>query len=247
MTPTEHKNAITKAIRTIGHGKHSQWQVFSDFVEVCAISISNAVDFPKYDIREARYLEIVGKYTKDEVDAFCKMFADLACALEEPDDVLGKIFHELELHNKYKGQFFTPYSLCYLMASMVHTDNFLTIIEKQGFVTMQEPACGSGAMAIALAEAVKERGQNPQQVMHVTATDIDLKCVHMAYVQLSLLNIPAYILHGNSLTMEEWDVWATPAHIMHGWAHKLYSRERIETTITPITISGNQMSLFEAL
>lgn len=51
----------------------------------------------------------------------------------------------------------------------------------------------------------------------ITATDIDLKCVHMCYLQLSLYGIPAVVIHGNTLTLEEWSHWFTPIYVLHGW------------------------------
>jgi len=88
-------------------------------------------------------------------------------------------------------------------------------------VTAQEPAAGSGAMIIALAQEIREAGINYQQHLHVTAVDVDPKCVHMSYLQFSLLHIPALIIHGNSLSLEEFDHWHTPAHILDGWSWKL--------------------------
>ena len=43
----------------------------------------------------------------------------------------------------------------------------------------------------------------------------------MAYIQCALFHIPAIIVHGNSLTVEEWDHWATPAHVLGFWDHRL--------------------------
>jgi hypothetical protein len=40
-------------------------------------------------------------------------------------------------------------------------------------------------------------------------------------VQLSLLHIPAIIIHGNALTLEQWGVWLTPAHVLGFWDAKL--------------------------
>ena len=65
--------------------------------------------------------------------------------------------------------------------------------------------------------------------LSITATDVDLKCVHMAFLQLSLLNIPAVVVHGNSLSLEEYSHWFTPAHILNGWDHKLRHRAELET------------------
>lgn len=53
-----------------------------------------------------------------------------------------------------------------------------------------------------------------QQHMHVTVVDLDQRCAHMAYVQFSLLPIPVVVVHVNSLTVEEYSHWYTPAHIM---------------------------------
>lgn len=50
----------------------------------------------------------------------------------------------------------------------------------------------------------------------------------MAYVQLSLLGIPAVVVHGNALSLEVWGVWYTPAHVMVGWGRKLKRRREAE-------------------
>lgn len=46
------------------------------------------------------------------------------------------------------------------------------------------------------------------------AQDIDIRRVWMAYIQLSLYGIPAMVIHGNTLTMEEWDRWYTPCALV---------------------------------
>uniref|UniRef100_UPI003F494B27 hypothetical protein n=1 Tax=Cupriavidus taiwanensis TaxID=164546 RepID=UPI003F494B27 len=43
----------------------------------------------------------------------------------------------------------------------------------------------------------------------------------MTYLQLSLLHIPAIVIHGNALSVESWGTWFTPAHILGGWGAKL--------------------------
>jgi hypothetical protein len=212
------------AMTTNSHhsGKYHHWQVFTDFVELAAISLSNAVDWRQRDPREARYMAIVGRYDRTEVERFPKMLGELTLELERGyDDVLGGVFHELELHNTWSGQFFTPFDICRMMAKMTLSENPRPLIEAKGYITACEPACGSGAMVIALAEALRETGINYQQHLHVTAVDIDPKCVHMAYVQFALLHIPATIIHGNTLTLEEFGHWHTPAHILGGWSGRL--------------------------
>ena len=81
-------------------------------------------------------------------------------------------------------------------------------------------------MIVALAEAMKDAGFNYQQRLHVTAVDIDRRAVHMAYIQFSLLHIPATVLVGDSLAMRFHEEWHTLAHVMGGWNAKLRRAER---------------------
>lgn len=204
--------------------RHSSWQVFSDFVEMGATALSNGADWVQREAREARYLEVVKRYKADELSLFPEMLSRLVLDLEqEPEDVLGRTYHELELHYKWAGQYFTPFHLCRAMTKMIVGDgaDIQERITDRGFLTASEPACGSGAMVIALALELKERDVNYQQQLHVTAVDVDAKCVHMTYLQLALLHIPAIVVHGNSLSLEEYGRWYTPAHIMNGWNYRL--------------------------
>lgn len=52
------------------------------------------------------------------------------------------------------------------------------------------------------------------------ASDIDIRCVHMTYLQLALAGVPAIVCHQNSLTNEIWSVWKTPAFIFQ--YHRFY-------------------------
>lgn len=204
--------------------RHRLHTVFSDFVELAALSISNAVDRTQYDAREARYMQIVGSYTPEEVQRFPRMLAVLVDWLEQGfADCLGELFMTLELGNHWKGQFFTPYPICTLMAGLTLGDARAEV-ERSGFVTVSDPASGAGAMLLAMAEAIQEQGINYQRAMHATAVDVDATAVHMSYVQLSLTNCPALVVHGNSLTLKEWGHWATPAHILGGWDRRLRGR-----------------------
>ncbi|BAI96683.1 hypothetical protein Sj15T_09860 [Sphingobium sp. TA15] len=227
-TQSEHiKNAL-KLFRSTQY-RHDLHTLFSDCMEMMATSISNAVDLRSKDAREQRYLEIVGRYDRQVVDTFPRIFAEVTMALEsEPGDVLGAIFGELELHNAARGQFFTPYSVCRMMAEATGIDSqeMRDIIACEGFVTAMEPACGAGAMVIALAETMRGADINYQRHLHVTAVDIDRRAVHMCYIQLSLLHVPAVVIVGDSLSLKMQDYWYTPAHILGGWTQKLANRHR---------------------
>lgn len=234
-TTTGHKAELMKLMQRLAH-RHDLWRVFSDFVEMAAISIANAVDRhnPASEAREARYMEMVKAYSSDELAQFPMMLGHLAEALDcGSSDVLGEVFMELDLGSKWHGQFFTPYSLCRAIAAMSLAGDPKAEIERKGFITVSEPACGGGAMVIAMAEQLRDAGINYQQHMHVTAQDLDIKGVHMAYVQFSLLHIPAIVIHGNTLANEKRSLWYTPAHIMGGWNWKLRKPLKPEPIFTP--------------
>jgi hypothetical protein len=215
-----HQKEMARLMRENAH-RHRLHRVFADFCELAAISLSNAVDRLKYAKREARYLEIVAQYEAEEVARFPRMLACLVESLEEEfKDALGSLFMSFEFGDQWKGQFFTPYPVASLMARLVGGD-LKGQVQRDGFVTVSEPACGAGAMVIAMAEAARDQGVNYQRDMHVIATDIDMTAVHMAYVQLALLHIPAIVVHGNSLALSEWDHWATPAHVLGQWDRRL--------------------------
>lgn len=217
----DNKKQLIKLIEGTGY-RHSTWQVFSDFIEMSALAISNTVDWIHKEKREARYLEIINTYEKKEQELFPQMLGCLVNALEEsielsgPTDILGQIFHELKLHNKCKGQFFTPVPVSEAMG-MITAGDKAQIIEEKGFLTVGEPCVGSGAMVLGFAKAMQSNKMNYCTQMVVTAQDIDLKCVHMAYLQFALYGIPAVVIHGNTLTVEEWSRWYTPVYMIDGW------------------------------
>jgi len=221
-----HRRNLIKLIEKVAY-RHSTWQVFSDFVEMSALSISNSVDLVHFDEREAQYMRVIERYSKDELAMFPQMLGELVMELETGfDDVLGAVFMEMELGNKWRGQFFTPYHICKMMARLHVDDGMRAIIDRQGFIRVNEPACGGAAMIVALAEEMKEAGINYQDCLHVVAQDVDLKAVHMAYIQLSLLHIPAVVIQGNTLALEEVSRWYTPAHILGLWNFKLSRAQR---------------------
>ena len=113
-----------------------------------------------------------------------------------------------------------------MMARMLVGDG--AEVRAKGFLDVLEPASGAGGMVIAMADALQQAGLNYQGAMHATCIDIDLCCVHMTYLQASLLHIPAIVLHGNSLSNEVWSRWYTPAHVLGGWRRRIEARQARE-------------------
>lgn len=243
--PGAHRKKITSLMRENAR-RHRLHEVFSDFCELAALAISNSVDLRQFEAREARYLEIIKRYERAEVERFRQMLALLvdwlACGFA---DCMGELFTSLELGDHWKGQFFTPYSVASLMAGITLGD-VKEQVQRNGFVSISEPACGAGAMVIACADAIASQGVNYQQAMHVTAVDVDSTAAHMAYLQLSLLHIPAIVVQGNSLTLETRAHWVTPAHVLGGWDRRLRARSaadeaaRVIAHEVPILATGTE-------
>ncbi len=252
--------------------RYPVYQIFEDWLAMSAIAISNAVDLIQKDEREKQYSDIVKKYNSKELTKLAECLGMLVMQLDNEyktsgiTDLLGKVFHALNLHNEYHGQFFTPFHICECMGKMTFDGSepsAETTLKEQNYISLLEPCVGSGGLVLGFAKAMEERKHNPQQELCVTAIDIDIKCVHMAYLQLSLFGIPAVVVHGNSLTEEQWSVWRTPAYILGFWEYKskrsnsnetkkeTVSEDNSETNNVPpkfdieYTINRNgQMSLF---
>jgi len=197
-------------------GRHNRHELLSDCFECFAICISNIVDKPQYTEREKRYLEIVSKYSKTDISLMTQLLAkvwSVLTAMSEDgfDDYLGQLYMMSDTSNKKAGQYFTPYNVSKLSAELTINPSKL---DKE-VITMYEPACGSGGMILAFADVL----QNTHHINYtgrtfVYAGDIDSRCVHMCYIQLSLAGIPAIVEQRNALTMELiGGRWNTPAYL----------------------------------
>lgn len=185
------------------------------------------------------YLKRIQKYSKKEQELFPQLAAEVVLALEKKpeQDFLGKIFMELNLSNDSGGQFFTPYNVCQMMAEMTVGD-VVAHVEKHGYITINDPACGAGATLIAAVHAaakpLSEAGFNWQNHVLVTAQDIDYTVALMCYIQLSLLGTAAYIKIGNTFTepMGSADTlenyWFTPMYFSGVWsARRLFKGKEL--------------------
>ena len=216
----DYNKEFIKKIKNIGYGKYNIYNLFSDFLECAAISIHNRFSFDQS--LENVYMKHVEKYGKENMITFYELLGLTTMGLNNIDcDFLGSIYMELEISSKYSGQFFTPYSICNLMAKLSVDDNCENAIKENGYFTLQEPAVGSGALVLATAQAMLEKGLNPQKQLHATVTDLDKKLFYMVYIQLSLYGIPAIVYNGNTLSNEMYHCWKTPFHITGNWDYKL--------------------------
>lgn len=148
----------------------------------------------------------------------------MAALDEEPRDILGPLYMELEIANKDAGQYFTPPELSELMAQMTFAQE-LDKLDTQAFITAGEPAAGTGGMILALVKVMITAGHNPAEKLWVQAIDVDRMAALMCYIQLSLWNVPAEVIVGNTLSWDIREVWYTPAHHLGLWKYRLHRKE----------------------
>lgn len=197
-------------------------QLINDVFECGAIAISNKVDLRQAETREERYLQIIRKYQKSEQEllaaVFSKIFALLSSVVYDNGrfgDYLGELFMRNNQGNNKAGQFFTPFYISELCSKMILTEKSVRpLIEQDKIITLNDPCCGSGGMILASMDILQnDYGVNYARDCFVDCGDIDIRCVHMTYLQLSLAGVPAIIKHQDALSRKLWSVWYTPAYL----------------------------------
>lgn len=199
-------NLITKM------GEHTGPQTaFRDFCEMYALALYNGCTLQNkaWQERENRYLTLIKQYN---AKAIPEITAELTWAFEEEPfvDHLGNIYMQAYTGNKQLGQVFTPTSVCKLMAEVV-----LPEPPKNGEQhSLMEPCCGGGALIIAFLEQCMLKGYNYQKYLKIYASDLDSLCVHMTYIQLSLLGARAIVKHEDSIAIKEYSHFITPMEML---------------------------------
>ncbi|MBE5813091.1 MAG: SAM-dependent DNA methyltransferase [Clostridiales bacterium] len=184
-------------------GRYNRWTVWSDFITIFACSISNILDKRHYEERENLYKSIVKKYNTEELKLFPQLMAQtfLALGIEPEQDFLGKIYMNLNLGNATRGQFFTPYSVCRLMAELsIDNELIKETIKKQGYISVNDPTCGAGATLIAAYNKLKRAFPNMQESIILSGQDIDQTVALMCYIQLSALGVSGFVKVGNTFS-----------------------------------------------
>lgn len=180
-----HIASFIKCIKSID-GSKSRREVFTDFCELayCALAKVASPSLEQRDQLEQQYMEVVARYRKK--DDIRKMPELLGITIEAINlgglDFLGAVAGELEVLDAKLGQFFTPYHVSRCMAE-ISMSAVGSIIEENGFVTVQEPAVGAGGMVIAVADVIEGLGFDPAKHLWVEATELSRSTYHMGFIQ----------------------------------------------------------------
>ena len=204
----------------------SYYEIVSDFFELSAIAIRNTVDLrpPLRQQYEERYLQTAKHYRPEQLQKFGQALAifqdEIAKAMDGNAafaDWAGEIYMESKTSNSNLGQFFTPYNvskviaLCGLDISGIKAK---LAADPDNIITLHEPTCGGGGLIVAAIEELHRQKINYAWNVFVDCGDIDSRCVHMTYLVLSLLGVPAVVRKGDALMLEYTEDWFTPAYIL---------------------------------
>ena len=177
------------------------WRVWSDFITASAISLSNPFELnaERKAEREKEYAECIKRLGGIEKSAELLKTVVMAFELNPNQDFLGNLFMKIGLNNHWRGQFFTPYHVCEMMAQITLSQADEEISTK-GYVSVFDCACGAGAILIAAANVLRSNKINYQRNALFVAQDIDRTVGLMCYIQLSLLGCSGYVVIGDSIT-----------------------------------------------
>ena len=148
-------------------GKYSTYEIFTDWILACSLSIVNSIRWVHDDVwheREQLYVSTISRYSEKESESFAEMFVWLGDALtDEMSDILGEIYMKANMGSKSAGQFFTPFHLSELCAKISLTG---AQPDPDGKYHLLEPSCGGGGMIIAACKTLKDAGLDYQRKVY---------------------------------------------------------------------------------
>jgi hypothetical protein len=177
----------------------SRGQVFEDFLHMAICALSGGQ-------MEEQYLEVVKKHAAGEkgsrgCDAIAELFGQLVAQMEdtrgEMRDVLGDLFQGAITYGE-AGQYVTPEPVARLMAKLTTSEY---VPEEGKRPTVSDPCCGSGRLLLAVADEHRD--------WEFAGQDVDLRCVRMTALNLAFRNLYGYVIHGDSLALEQRLVYRT--------------------------------------
>ena len=183
-----------KILHQIAHRTHVH-NVFNDFLQMCVSAFCFGKDEENYNECAKRYDKEQIKLFGDALGALMLDYTDKVDTSGSWDDVIGSLYEELELSNPRTGQFFTPKSICDLMAKM--TDSGL----KEG--TVNDPSSGSSRNLVAHSRLNINNRYNFTYI----AQDLDVRCCLMSVINMVIFGMKGYVIHCDTIQMKAYKGW----------------------------------------
>lgn len=181
---------FAKTLNSISNRHHTS-QIFDDFLQmaVCAYSMGRSEDL---------YLDIAKKYNPEEIKGFGDALGALVLEREKTNgkewkDYLGDYFEKFGQNNSKMGQFFTPVSICNLMAEITYGDG----------KTVNDPSCGSSRNLIA--HAMKDPSNRLKH--SYLGQDLDKRCCLMSVLNFVMFGMSGVVIYMNCLSLEIYGGW----------------------------------------
>lgn len=205
----DNKYEVFIQLLNFNRNKYLPEKVFKDFISLFAISLSNKVSFNQKN--SDMYEKIYQSYEKEEQFNFYALSAELTklfCNEKDPYDILGEIYQKISNKNYLR---------------LINTSNPLQEVGKklQGVININKKSnngkmieinCGSGAMILAYASALKMFKLDYKYDLEVTAIDTDIINVFMTYIQLYFFEIAAVVILVDEKTNKELMRLYTPSY-----------------------------------
>lgn len=195
--PENHYHSFCKEMEMLGR-RYDLSRVFEDFLtmamcSVHQINIASKLKEKEPD-NEKLYLDTIKPYNKDELNQFAKLLGHVQLSVyEEPySDLLGRYFTE-HITNGRNGQFFTPESVCELMARL-QGSNDKTVGKR-----VYDPTCGSGRLLLKFAKVAPNN--------YFYANDVSLTCSKMSSLNFMFNGLRGEVACMNTLSMEWFRGW----------------------------------------
>jgi len=175
--------------------RHDYITVFDDYLMMLLNWFANAEFKEQWFDRKRRYDE-------KELMLFNELYRELILMFQKEIDAgvkwydpFGQLYQALSSRGKASklGQFFTPESLCDMIAQM-------NIDKERIEQLVGDPACGSGRMLLA--------AHSVNRTNHYVAQDLDKMCCMMTAINMALHCMSGVVIHGNTLSMENYAYWA---------------------------------------
>jgi len=211
-TPTV--DSIVDKLNTIYRNGYSYHRVFRDWIDLMLYALQRT---------DTEYLETMDHYGNDaprgerEADLFAAAFGELQVATANTGlDVLGDVYETFGMQSDYLGQHFTPHEVAELLAELQYGSD--DSVEK-----ISDPACGSGRLLLYSAQ------RHPDVVLF--GQDKDAVCAKLTALNLCLFNFDGYVVHGDTIRLEQQKIWQTVSTSSGGIVREIVRDEEQTETL----------------